>query len=142
MPSLRKLDAHEVHLIKNKGVSARKQTAEEYDGYLADFSYGDYGEAIITADEKRETVRSRLKSAGERHDPPMKVTFRRTRDDNHLIFLIGEMTAPRKRNTVLAISTDEPKRGPGRRKKEVFEAVGTDAPPKRKPGRPKKNVVA
>ena len=76
MPQVRKLAPEEVQAIENKGKGLRKLTEEEYDRFLADYEVGDYGEAELEADEKRLTVRNRLKAAAGRRG--IGVDFKRT----------------------------------------------------------------
>src|SRR5215217_5127798 len=66
MPNFRKLEPEEVQQIENKGKGQRKLTEEQYDAILAEYSIGDYGEALLDADENRLTVRNRLKAAARR----------------------------------------------------------------------------
>jgi hypothetical protein len=66
MPTVRKLSPEEVQTIEYKGKGVRKLTEEQYDSFLADYELGDYGEAELDAEEKRLTVRNRLKAAAGR----------------------------------------------------------------------------
>jgi hypothetical protein len=94
MPQVRKLDDAEVRTIERKQFGQRKVTEIEYDRYLADFASGDYGEVTLNGDDKRLTVRSRLKAAASRHQPPLSLTFKPTRG-NTLRFYVAEFsTAP------------------------------------------------
>jgi hypothetical protein len=81
MPQVRKLTDDDVRTIERKTVGQRKATELEYDRYLADFAAGDYGEVTLEGDEKRLTIRNRLKAAAARHNPPLALDFRRTRGD-------------------------------------------------------------
>ena len=76
MPSVRKLTQDEVRTIENKGKGLRKLIEEEYDAFLGDYGVGDYGEAELADDEKRLTVRNRLKAAAKRRS--LSVDFKRT----------------------------------------------------------------
>lgn len=76
MPLVRKLSEDEVRSIENKGKGLRKLIEEEYDAFLGDYDVGDYGEAELNSDEKRLTVRSRLKAAARRRS--MSIDFKRT----------------------------------------------------------------
>lgn len=76
MPTIRKLQESEVQGLTNKGETARAQVAREYDGYLADFSPNDYGEATVDEGESKLTVRNRLRAAAGRRG--LKMTFLRT----------------------------------------------------------------
>jgi hypothetical protein len=76
MPTVRKLALEEVQVIENKGKGLRKLTEEEYDRFLADYEVGEYGEADLAGDEKRLTVRNRLKAAAGRRN--VGIDFKRT----------------------------------------------------------------
>lgn len=67
MPTIRKLTPAELQAIRNKGKSRRTLIEELYDSFIADFDIGDYGEAELTTDEKRPTVRKHLKAAAQRY---------------------------------------------------------------------------
>lgn len=77
MPTVRKLSMDEVRTIEKKTKGQRKVVEEQYDSFLNGYSIGDYGEAELESDEKRITVRNRLKAAATRHD--MNLEFRRTK---------------------------------------------------------------
>jgi len=79
MPNFRKLELEEVQQIENKGKGSRKLIEEQYDAILAEYSVGDYGEAILDADENRLTVRNRMKAAARRRN--LAINFRRTKED-------------------------------------------------------------
>jgi hypothetical protein len=79
MPTIRKLEPEEVQTIENKGKGLRKLTEEQYDQFLADFGTGDYGEAVLEPNEKRLTIRNRLKAAAARHG--VDLHFMRTTGD-------------------------------------------------------------
>jgi hypothetical protein len=86
MPTVRKLSLDEVRTIENKGKGSRKLVEEEYDTFLSDYAEGDYGEAELNSDEKRLTVRNRLKAAAKRRG--LSVDFKRTQG-NTLRFKVG-----------------------------------------------------
>ncbi|HWQ13987.1 MAG TPA: hypothetical protein VNL77_14400 [Roseiflexaceae bacterium] len=137
MPTVRKLTEEEVRAIERKTLGTRKATEVEYDRYLADFVPGDYGEVGLYPDEKRLTVRNRLKAAASRHDPPLALVFQRTRG-NVLRFRVeaGESrgngaaaaesapeAAPKKRGRLAGRTSGAPAtNGRGRRRKSA-EAV-------------------
>ena len=75
MPTIRKLDADEVRR-GGKKLSARAQTQREYDNYLSEFSPDEYGEAVITEEESKLTVRNRLRAAAQRRG--LEIDFLRT----------------------------------------------------------------
>ena len=109
MPSVRKLTQEEVRTIENKGKGLRKLIEEEYDMFLSDYEVGDYGEAELTPDEKRLTVRNRLKAAAKRRD--VSIDFKRTQG-NILRFKI----AP---NTVAPVAPPAKAKGKGRGRKKA-----------------------
>ena len=76
MPTVRKLLPEEVQTIEHKGKGVRKLTEEQYDGFLAEYEVDDYGEAELDEDEKRLTVRNRLKAAATRRG--LHLQFNRT----------------------------------------------------------------
>jgi len=121
MPTMRKLTPDEVQTIENKGRGLRKLAEEQYDGFLAEYDVGDYGEAELGADEKRLTVRNRFKAAAGRRGLSL-----------HFIRTIGNVI----RFKVVS--------GNGQRaaspRERASAPVAPDAPPtaKRRPGRPKK----
>jgi hypothetical protein len=125
MPQLRKLSPDEVQQIEQKGKGLRKITEEQYDAFLRDYAAGDYGEAELEADEKRLTVRSRLKAAASRRN--IGIDFKRTQ---------GSII----RFRVVEIGSN----GNGATSKPVHPAPEPEpepiAPPKRKGGRPKKTA--
>jgi hypothetical protein len=86
MPSVRKLSPEEVRTLENRGKGQRKIIEEQYDEFLLDYNAGDYGEADLTADEKRLTVRNRLKAAAKRRS--LSIDFKRTQG-SLLRFKIG-----------------------------------------------------
>jgi hypothetical protein len=51
---------------QNKGKGQRKLTEELYDGILAAYAVGEYGEAALEDGENRLTVRNRLRAAASR----------------------------------------------------------------------------
>ena len=79
MPTVRKLSPDEVRSIENKGKGLRKLIEEEYDAFLSEYNPGDYGEAELGYDEKRLTVRNRLKAAAKRRG--LSIDFKRTQGD-------------------------------------------------------------
>ena len=66
MPTVRKLTPQDVQTLEHKGKGQRKLVEEQYDGFLAGYEIGDYGEAELAEDEKRLTVRNRFKAAAAR----------------------------------------------------------------------------
>jgi hypothetical protein len=66
MPVVVKLSPEEVRTERNRGKSQRKIVSEQYDAMLEGFSASDWGEVQLDVEEKRATVRNRLKAAAER----------------------------------------------------------------------------
>ncbi|HWQ15722.1 MAG TPA: hypothetical protein VNL77_23175 [Roseiflexaceae bacterium] len=77
MPTVRKLTPEEVKTIKNRGKGQRKIVEEQYDEYLRNYVPGDYGEADLSPEENRLTVRNRLRAAAARRG--LGLEFRRTK---------------------------------------------------------------
>jgi hypothetical protein len=118
MPTLRKLAPEEVQTIENKGKGTRKITEEQYDAFLSDYEVGEYGEAELDGDEKRLTVRNRLRAAAGRRE--VGINFRRTQ---------GTII----RFQIMASGSSNGKKVPA--------VVSSKAPPaKRKGGRPRKTA--
>jgi len=121
MPQVRKLAPDEVQVFPTKGKGQRKLVEEEYDAVLSDYAVGDYGEAMLEPDDKRLTVRNRLKAAAGRRQ--LGIDFRRTAGDM-LRFKIVEPS------TGSAAPVEPP----------VLVSSEPPAAPKRKGGRPKKSA--
>ena len=113
MPHVRKLAPEEVQAFQNKGKGPRKLVEEQYDAILSDYEVGEYGEALLEPEEKRLTVRNRLRAAASRRG--FDINFRRTGGD----LLRFQIVAHSNGNS----ATVEP-----------------PAPAKRKGGRPKKTA--
>jgi len=79
MPQLRKLTSEEVQTLEYKPTGQRKLIEEQYDTILSDYAVGEYGEAALEPDEKRLTVRNRLRAAALRRG--LEIDFRRTNGD-------------------------------------------------------------
>jgi hypothetical protein len=79
MPKFRKLAPEEAQAIENKGKGLRKIIEEQYDAILAEYSVGEYGEAVLDPEENRLTVRNRMKAAAGRRN--LGIDFRRTKND-------------------------------------------------------------
>lgn len=86
MPQIRKLSPAEVRAIEYRGVSQRKQIEAAYDDILGTFAPGDYGLVEPEPNEKRLTVRNRLRAAATRRG--MSLRFLRT-TGNALRFQVG-----------------------------------------------------
>jgi hypothetical protein len=126
MPTVRKLAPDEVQTIENKGKGLRKITEEQYDGFLAGYDAGEYGEAELSGDEKRLTVRNRLKAAAGRRG--VGLNFLRTQGSIIRFKVISGNGQVAKQPTTRK-RTPKPEPAP----------VILDAPPaKRRGGRPKK----
>jgi hypothetical protein len=127
MPQLRKLTPAEVQTLEYKPSGQRKLIEEQYDTILSDYAIGEYGEAALEPDEKRLTVRNRLRAAAVRRG--LDINFRRTNGD----FIRFQVVEHADGNGAAAV--------PEAIASEVVAvAVASDLPPKAgKPrGRPKK----
>jgi hypothetical protein len=128
MPQLRKLTPAEVQTLEYKPSGQRKFIEEQYDAILSDYAVGEYGEAALEPDEKRLTVRNRLRAAAVRRG--LDINFRRTNGD-FIRFQVVEHTGGNGVSAAVpeAIATEA-----------VAVAVASDLPPKvGKPrGRPRK----
>src|SRR5215208_4474 len=76
MPQIRKLAPEAVQVIEGKRKGPRRLAEEQYDALLSEFAVGDYGEAELSEDEKRLTVRNRFKAAAARRG--VGIDFQRT----------------------------------------------------------------
>jgi hypothetical protein len=122
MPQVRKLAPEEVQEVQNKGKGQRKLVEEQYDAILSEYEGGDYGEATLEPDEKRLTVRNRLKAAAGRRN--LGIEFRRTSVDIIRFQIIDQSNgSPAPVEPPLVVSSESP-----------------PALPKRKGGRPKKTA--
>jgi hypothetical protein len=128
MPQIRKLTPEEVQTLEYKPAGQRKLVEEQYDVILSEYAAGEYGEAALDPDEKRLTVRNRLRAAALRRG--LDIDFRRT-NGNFIRFQVTDAEA----------GTSAPAAAPEAMATEVVAtAVVSDLPPKAaKPrGRPKK----
>ena len=123
MPQLRKLTPSEVQTLEYKPTGQRKLIEEQYDAILSDYTAGEYGEAALEPNEKRLTVRNRLRAAVVRRG--FEIDFRRTNGD-FIRFQVVEHT--------------NGNGAPAAVPEAVVAIVSSDLPPKAaKPrGRPKK----
>lgn len=122
MPHVRKLAPEEIQAIENKGKGQRKLIEEEYDAFLSEYGVGDYGEAELDADEKRLTVRNRLRAAASRRE--VGIEFKRIHGDTIRFRIVAPGST-------------------GRGASEAVPAVVSSEPPvpeKRKGGRPRKSA--
>jgi len=126
MPTVRKLAPEEVQTIENKGKGLRKLTEEQYDRFLAEYDADEYGEAELSDDEKRLTVRNRLKAAAVRRG--VGINFLRTKGS---IIRFKVVSA----NGQVAKQPAARKRTPAPQPEPA-----PVAPAKRRGGRPKKSV--
>jgi hypothetical protein len=152
MPIVRKLSVDEVKSLDNPTKGLRKLIEVEYDTILEEYAIGDYGVAELALEEKRLTVRNRLKAAANRRNVALE--FRRTKG-THLRFRVVEasiLVVPASKPAAApeAESTPVTAAKPGRKAKSAAEpipapVVALAAPeptaPKKK-GRPKKITVA
>jgi hypothetical protein len=131
MPTLRKLVPEEIQTIENKGKGLRKLTEEQYDQFLAEYDADEYGEAELSDDEKRLTVRNRLKAAAGRRG--LRLNFLRTTGSIIRFKVVSD-------NGQVAKQPTTRKRTPASEPEPV--PVASNAPPaKRRGGRPKKQAV-
>jgi hypothetical protein len=122
MPSIRKLSPAEVDALRNPRKGQRKTIEEEYDAILSEYNLGDYGVAELGDEEKRLTVRNRLRRAAERRG--LSISFRRTKGPKLRFQIIGNDAAPIAPAPI------------------VHDPVPEPAPkPKKKGGRPPKNAA-
>ena len=129
MPIVRKLAPEEVETIENTGKGIRKLTEEQYDQFLAMYDLGDYGEAVLDADEKRLTVRNRFKNAATRRGVALQ--FIRTTGDSVRFKVVANnghaaeepVAAPEPEPEPLPIASDAPPKvkGRGGRKKKLVD---------------------
>jgi hypothetical protein len=90
MPELRKLTPAEVETLERKPTGQRRQIEAQYDALLSDYAVGEYGEALLEGDEKRLTVRNRLRAAATRRG--VGLAFKRSGADL-LRFQVTQPTA-------------------------------------------------
>jgi hypothetical protein len=114
MPKVRKLTKEEVLLLENKGKGMRALIAAEYDQFLEDYTIGDYGEVELEPDDRRTTVRNRLRAAARRRG--FDILFFRTRGSTipfKIVELIPETLEP---SASVASSTNSASEGLPRRR--------------------------
>jgi hypothetical protein len=105
MPEVRKLTPAEVETLERKPTSQRRQIEEQYDALLSDYAVGEYGEALLEGEEKRLTVRNRLRAAAARRG--LGLDFKRTSADL-LRFQVIETSASALEASVPVPSTPAP----------------------------------
>ncbi len=123
MPRVRKLTKEEILFLENKGKGMRALIAAEYDQFLEDYAIGDYGELELEPDDRRTTVRNRLRAAARRRG--FDILFFRTRGSTipfKIVELTPDMLEP---SASVASATNSTLEGP----------------PRRRPGRPRKHPV-
>jgi hypothetical protein len=148
MPVVVKLSPEEVRTERNRGKSQRKIVSEQYDTMLEGFSASDWGEVQLDAEEKRATVRNRLKAAAERRG--FGIRFKRGQG-NQMRFEIVNKDA-------VEVSSDDSSPADAEVAEEPVSSVAPPAPAKqrrtrksasadqasegvkRRPGRPKTNA--
>ena len=123
MPQVRKLAPEEVQVIENKGKGLRKLTEEQYDRFLADYELGDYGEAELEGDEKRLTVRNRLKAAAGRRN--IGIDFKRTQGNIIRFKIIEPGIIGKVKSAIAKVPT-------------LISSEPPPPPPRKRGGRPKK----
>ncbi len=80
MPEFTKLNAEQLKSTSNAVSGERARIREEYKGYLQGLNPGEGGELRLVGDEKKITVKNRLKRAAE--DLELAITFRRSSSDS------------------------------------------------------------
>ena len=127
MPQIRKLTPAEIQTLEYKPTGQRKLIEAQYDAILSDYAVGEYGEAALESDEKRLTVRNRLRAAAVRRG--LGIDFRRTNGD-FIRFQVVEHTDGNGASAAV----------PKAAATAAVAAVSSDLPPKvAKPrGRPRK----
>jgi hypothetical protein len=78
MVKYRKLSTEEVSSMRTPPTGQRKRIREEYQNYLDDLQVDEGGELILD-DERKSTVKNRLKRAAE--DLNMEIKFKRSASD-------------------------------------------------------------
>lgn len=76
MPKHRKITVEEMKALTPTVTGERARIREEYRGYLSDLEVGEGGELELGSDEKKVTVKNRLKRAAD--DLNMSLEFRRS----------------------------------------------------------------
>lgn len=79
MPSYRKMSKDELDALTMPPSGERARVRDEYRGYLTDLEIGEGGELQLDMDEKKVTVKNRLKRAAK--DMNMNIEFRRSGED-------------------------------------------------------------
>ncbi len=80
MPKLTKLSNEEVEAMKRKksGQNERERTRQQYVTYLKNFNPGDWVAVELEGEEKRQTIKNRLKNAAK--ELGYNLNFIRTRN--------------------------------------------------------------
>ena len=80
MPKLTKLSNEEVEAMKRKksGQNERERTRQQYVAYLKNFNPGDWVSVELEEEEKRQTIKNRLKNAAK--ELGYNLNFVRTRN--------------------------------------------------------------
>ncbi|HMO58561.1 MAG TPA: hypothetical protein PKA05_04685 [Roseiflexaceae bacterium] len=122
MPKVRKLTADEVKLLERRGKSERRIIEEQYDEILAEFAAGDYGDVDLESNEKRPTVKNRLRAAAERRQ--LGIKFFRMRGEQLRFQLTerNEATNNAEQDPIpvpVLTTTAAPKNGRRKKKEEV-----------------------
>src|SRR3954451_2657596 len=128
MPQMRKLTPAEAQTLEYKPTGQREIIEKQYDAIMNDYAAGEYGEAALERDEKRLTVRNRLRAAAGRRG--LGINFRRTNGDFIRFQIINHTGGASLSAAVPELAATE----------VVAAVVSLDLPPKvAKPrGRPKK----
>ncbi len=124
MPRVRKLTKEEILVLENKGKGMRALIAAEYDQFLEDYAIGDYGEVELEPDDRRTTVRNRLRAAARRRG--FDILFFRTRGST-IPFKIVELIPEALEPSASVASSTHP---------------ASEGLPRRRPGRPRKYPIS
>lgn len=76
MPTFRKLSAEELESFRAPVTGERARIRAEYRGYLEGITRGEGGELKLQEEEKKVTIKNRLKRAAEEMD--IKIEFKRS----------------------------------------------------------------
>lgn len=130
MPKVRKLTVDEVRQIERRIKGQRKLVEEEYDLIMGSYTIGEYGEAELSEDENRITVRNRLKAAATRAN--LALDFKRTKGNilRFKVQQIGDVSENEKETSSVSAKASAAK-----------VIVDGEAPPKRRGGRPRKVIA-
>lgn len=108
MPTIRKLSSDEITAHKTAKLSARQQTAYQYDALLADFAPGEWAEVDLDDGDNRLTIRNRLEAAATRRR--LHLAFRRT--SGRMVRFVIEAAPPAPLEEAPPVAPPEPEPQP------------------------------